>query len=81
MSRIDLADGFSIHDYRSKLKLLKDSGETRTLENRDGLRCPACDAAFDRLFVTERRTATFDVPPERPFCLARTGDKLLLCTH
>ncbi|GAB3670823.1 DUF7385 family protein [Halopiger thermotolerans] len=81
MDRIDLEGGFSIHDYRAKLKLLNDTGETRTLENRRELQCPACDRAFDRLFVTERETATFETAPERPFCLARTDEKLLLLTH
>lgn len=80
-ARIDLEDGFSIHDYRSKLKLLNDSGTTRTLENREGLLCPACEHEFDRLFVTERETTTFDSPVERPFCLARTAEKVLLCLH
>lgn len=81
MSRIDLSDGFSIHEYRTKLKLLNDSGDTRTVENRAELACPSCDRAFDRLFVTERPTASFETPPDRPFCLARTAEKLLLLTH
>ncbi|OVE85011.1 DUF7385 family protein [Natronolimnobius baerhuensis] len=81
MARIDLTDGFSIHDYRSRMKLLTDTGETRTLENRKDLRCPACDQAFDRLFVTERQTESFETPPDRPFCLARTAEKLLVLTH
>ena len=81
MGRIDLTDGFSIHDYRAKLKLLNDSGDARTLENRRGLRCPSCDREFRRLFVTERETATFETPPDRSFCLARTDEKLLVLTH
>ncbi len=80
-STIELAGGFSIHDYRTKLKLLNDAGTTRTLENREGLLCPACEREFDRLFVTEEQTASFETPAERPFCLARTDEKLLLCTH
>ncbi|ELZ02431.1 hypothetical protein C481_07171 [Natrialba asiatica DSM 12278] len=80
-STIELAGGFSVHDYRTKLKLLKDSGTTRTLENREGLLCPACEREFDRLFVTEEQTTSFETPAERPFCLARTDEKLLLCTH
>lgn len=79
--RIDLENGFTMHDYRTKLKLLTDSGTTRTLENREGLLCPACGHEFDRLFVTEEETTTFESPAERPFCLARTAEKLLLCTH
>ncbi len=81
MGRIDIADGFSIHDYRTKLKLLNDTGDTRALENRKELGCPSCDQPFDRLFVTENAVASFDSPPEKPFCLARTDEKLLLLTH
>lgn len=81
MTRIDLTDGFSIHDYRSLLKLQNDTGKTRTLENRKGLRCPACDRPFDRLFVTERATHSFESPPDRPFCLANTAEKVLVLTH
>lgn len=81
MARIDISAGFSIHDYRTKLKLLHDDGETRTLENRAELGCPSCGAAFTRLFVTEKETASFESPPERPFCLARTDEKLLLLAH
>lgn len=81
MVRIEIDDGFSVHDYRTKLKLLNDSGETRTLENREGVTCPSCGREFHRLFVTERRTETFDSAPDRPFCLARTDEKILLLTH
>ncbi|AFZ73111.1 DUF7385 family protein [Natronobacterium gregoryi] len=81
MERIDVTDGFSIHDHRRKLKLLKDSGDTRILEHRGGISCPACGETFDRLFVTEQSTTSFETPPDRPFCLARTDEKLLLITH
>lgn len=81
MERIDISAGFSIHDYRTKLKLLHDDGDTRTLENRAELGCPSCGQAFTRLFVTENATASFDTPPERAFCLARTESKLLLMAH
>ncbi|EMA32390.1 DUF7385 family protein [Halobiforma nitratireducens] len=81
MERIALENGFSMHDYRSKLKLLKDGGDQRVLENRDGVGCPACGQAFDRLFVSERSTKSFETPPDRPFCLARTDEKILLLTH
>ncbi|GAB7019431.1 flagella cluster protein [Halostagnicola sp. A-GB9-2] len=81
MGRIDITAGFSIHDYRTKLKLLNDNGDTRVLENREELGCPSCGQPFDRLFVTENATASFDSPPEKPFCLARTEEKLLLLSH
>jgi hypothetical protein len=80
MEQLDIADGFSVHDYRHGLKLLKDDRETMHLANRDEFRCPACGEVFERLFVSEQRCNTFP-NPEQPFCVARTDEKLLLLTH
>ncbi|PSQ03999.1 flagella cluster protein [Halobacteriales archaeon QS_4_69_31] len=63
-----------------RLKLLREDRETTHLANREGLRCPACGEAFDRLFVSERRTNSFG-DPDGPFCLARTDGKLVVLTH
>ncbi|GAB6861693.1 flagella cluster protein [Haloplanus litoreus] len=79
--RLDLADGFDVHDYRSHLKLDTQDGSSMYLENRKDLKCPACGRAFDRLFVSEDDRVTFGNPPDAPFCLARTAEKLLLMTH
>ncbi|MCU4924852.1 flagella cluster protein [Halobacteria archaeon AArc-dxtr1] len=81
MTRLDLSDGFSFHDYRANLKLLKGSDGTHILANRADLRCPSCDRPFDRLFVTEQESHTFDTPPDGSFCVARTDEKLLVLTH
>lgn len=80
MEKLDISDGFDVHDYRHGLKLLRQDRGTMTLENREGFVCPACGEPFERLFVTERRTNTFG-DPGSPFCLARTDDELLLLTH
>jgi hypothetical protein len=80
MTQIDITDGFSVHDYRHGLKLIKDDGRTMHLENRDGFGCPACGKPFEKLFVSEKRTNTFGNPGS-PFCLARTDEKMLLLTH
>jgi hypothetical protein len=80
MTQLDITDGFSIHDYRRGLKLIKDDGQSRHLENREDLGCPACGKPFETLFVSEKRTATFG-NPGKPFCLARTDGKLLVLTH
>ena len=80
MEQLDVSDGFDVHDYRQGLKLLKQDRGTMTLENRDGFACPACGEAFERLFVSERPTASFG-KPGTPFCLARTADTLLVLTH
>ncbi|MFB6193878.1 MAG: flagella cluster protein [Halobaculum sp.] len=81
MERLDLSDGFDVHDHRSALKLLKQTGDSMQLANREEVACPACDRPFDRLFVTDRRTVSFDTAPNGPICLARTDDQLLLFTH
>jgi len=80
METLAVEDGFDVHDYRHGLKLLKEDRETMHLANREEFACPACGAAFERLFVTERRTTTFG-DPGGPFCLVRTDDELLLLTH
>jgi hypothetical protein len=80
MERLDVAEGFDVHDYRHGLKLLTQERETMTLENREPFACPACGERFDRLFISEQRTNSFD-DPGRPFCLARTDDSLLVFTH
>ncbi len=73
-------DGFDLHAYRDRLKLLERTRTTTHLENRGGLTCPACGEPFDRLLVSEKRTHTFG-DLGSPFCLVRTDDRLLVLTH
>lgn len=81
MERLDVTDGFDVHEYRHGLKLIKEERETMHLENRDDqFACPACGDPFERLFVSEKRTHSFG-DPGSPFCLARTDDRILLLTH
>jgi hypothetical protein len=80
MERLDVSDGFDVHDYRHGLKLLKQDRGTMTLANRDGFACPACGEPFERLFVSKHRTSSFG-DPGTPFCLARTEESLLVLTH
>jgi hypothetical protein len=80
MERLDVSDGFDIHDYRPGLKLLKQDRETMALANRVDFACPACGNSFEKLFVSEQRTNTFG-NPDSPICLIRTDEKLLLMTH
>jgi|GEM_PF-130800 len=79
--RLDLSGGFDVHDYRAGLKLDTQDGASMYLENRKGYACPACGQPFDRLFVSEDDRVTFGNPPDAPFCLARTPDRILLLTH
>ena len=80
MEQLDVSDGFNVHEYRHGLKLRKQDRGTMILENRQGFACPACGEAFERLFVSEKRTNTFG-DPGAPFCLVRTDAELLLLTH
>ena len=80
MERLDVSDGFDVHEYRHGLKLLKQDRETMRLANRDGFGCPACGEPFDRLLVSEKRENTFGKPDAR-FCVVRTDQRLLLLTH
>ena len=80
METLDVGGGFDVHDYRHGLKLLGQDRGTMTLANREPFACPACGDPFDRLFVTEHRTSSFD-DPGTAFCLARSDDELLVLTH
>ncbi|MFC6989441.1 flagella cluster protein [Haloplanus sp. GCM10025708] len=81
METLDVSDGFDVHEYRHGLKLHRQDGESMYLVNRADFACPACERPFDRLFVSSAREVTFANPPDAPFCLVRTPDRLLLLTH
>lgn len=81
MTRLDVSDGFDVHDYRSKLKLVRQDRGTMYLENRNDCRCPACEQPFERLFVSEKPEVSFGSAPNGPICLVRTDDELLVLTH
>lgn len=81
MTLLDVSGGFDVHDYRTKLKLVKQDRGTMYLENREACRCPACEHPFERLFVSEKREVSFNSAPNGPICLVRTDDQLLVLTH
>ncbi|MFB6243984.1 MAG: flagella cluster protein [Halobaculum sp.] len=81
MDRLDISDGFDVHDYRSDLKLLKQDANSMQLANRSELGCPCCGEPFDRLFVTEDDCVTFGSAPSGPICVARTDDQTLVAAH
>lgn len=68
---------FDLHDHRHRLKQLRDGGDTKLFENRDGMACPACGEPFSRLFST-RKTATRFPPHEKArFCLVVPDDEFV----
>jgi hypothetical protein len=81
VTRLDIADGFDVHDHRSKLKLLRQDGNSMQLQNRDDVGCAACGRVFERLFVTSDETVTFDNAPSGPVCVARTDEQILVFAH
>lgn len=81
MELIDVTNGFNVHEYRTKLKLLTQSADSMRLENKDRLGCPACDRPFEELLVLERDQISFSSAPNGPLCLVKTPDQLLVLTH
>jgi hypothetical protein len=81
MATLEVADGFSVQDYRAGLKLLRQDGSTMTLANREGYTCPVCGEPFERLLVAEDRALSFSNAPPDPICLRATEDSLLVLTH
>ncbi|MFB6176711.1 MAG: flagella cluster protein [Halobaculum sp.] len=81
MSRLDISDGFDVHDHRTELKLVTQDANSMQLKNREELGCPACGKEFDRMFVTDQETVTFDSAPSGPVCVARTAEKILVLAH
>jgi hypothetical protein len=72
---------FDQHAVRHRMKLLRDDGDATLYENRDGVACPACGDAFDRVLLTERESHSFDVAGNERFCVRDEGDRLVICTH
>ncbi|WP_232701710.1 DUF7385 family protein [Halobacterium wangiae] len=76
-----MAASIDLEALRHRLKLLRDTGETTLLENRDGVECPVCDEPFDEVLETRERTRTLSADEDIHLCLLRERDKVLLFTH
>ncbi|MFC7201968.1 flagella cluster protein [Haloferax namakaokahaiae] len=78
-----MAATFDIHEVRHRVKMLRDTGTTMVVENRDGVACPACGDAFTELLISEAANHSFDVPPQTRLCVhneTETG-RVLIATH
>jgi hypothetical protein len=76
-----MTDEFDVHDHRRHLKQIRDSGDMKLFENREGVACPACGEPFDRLFSTSRTKTTFPENDGSPFCLLRNEEFVHLFRH
>lgn len=72
---------FDVHEHRSELKQLRDSGDTELYENPEGLACPACGKRFGKLFVTSKRTTCFPENDGTRFCILRGEEDVKLFRH
>ncbi|AHG03742.1 hypothetical protein HALDL1_09115 [Halobacterium sp. DL1] len=76
-----MAASIDLEGLRHRLKLLRDSGETRLLENRDDVDCPVCEEPFDEVLATTERTKTLSPDHSLQFCLLREAERLVVFTH
>ena len=74
-------DRFDYHRARQGLKLVKDTGDTKLLKNKEGYACPACGNPFEQLYVSEKQHNTFDPSGATPFCIRRESDRILMFRH
>ncbi len=81
MDVLDVEDGFSVHEYRSGLKLLEQGRSTMTFENREPYACPVCGEPFERLLVAEDGEHAFQSGFPGPVCLVATEGTLVVATH
>ncbi|WP_299234952.1 DUF7385 family protein [Natronomonas sp.] len=72
---------FDLRGERHRLKQLTDDGNTKLFTNRDGVECPACRTAFERLFVTERAATSFPENDGSRFCLLNESDAVYVFRH
>ena len=76
-----MPERFDQHAVRHRMKLLRDDGDVTLYENRDGVRCPACNDPFSRLLITERRSHSFDLDGIARLCVTHEDERLVICTH
>ena len=73
-------DRFDVHAVRHALKLRRNTGDTQLWENKKAIDCPACEAAFSALLISERRENRLR-PPDGRLCIVRESDRILVFTH
>ncbi|WP_410767171.1 flagella cluster protein [Haloferax sp. DFSO60] len=78
-----MQDTFDIHEVRHRVKMLRDTGATMVVENRDGVACPACGDAFSELLISKEASHSFDVPTQTRFCVHHETEtqRVLIATH
>lgn len=75
MTSIDL------HDIRSKLKLIEDTGESSLFDNRGDVGCPVCGDVFDEVLETTESTRRLEPSERIDICIVNDKDRLHLFTH
>lgn len=77
---MDDGEGFDIHAYRHRLKLLRESTEQAVFEHRGDRPCPVCAEDFTGLI---RADGGLTIPADRDgsVCVDVAGDDLLAFVH
>ena len=70
-----MPESFDIHDHRHRMKQLRESSDTGLYDNRDGVTCPVCATAFERLFILRGREQQF--PENNAVLSAHSGRRCL----
>jgi hypothetical protein len=76
-----MPESFDIHDHRHRMKQLRESSDTGLYDNRDGVTCPVCATAFERLFILRGREQQFPENDGARFCLLTQDDGVYLFRH
>jgi uncharacterized Zn ribbon protein len=66
---------------RHRVKLLKDTGDTRVFENRDDVECPVCGEPFAEALASQRETEQLSPRDGLSLCLLNEADRVVLFTH
>lgn len=70
-----------LHEIRSSLKLIRDTGDSAHYENRGSAPCPVCREVFDEVLETTERTRTLSPSAGISICLVNEDGRVLLFTH
>lgn len=76
-----MGDGFDFEAVRHRVKLLRDTGDERVFENRDGVACPVCGEPFAEALATSERTCQLSPGSSVDVCLVREPDRTIVFTH
>lgn len=76
-----MSNRLDFESVRHRVKLVRDSGDERLFENRDGVTCPVCGDTFDEALASTSRTCQLTPGSGVDVCLVREDDRVVVLTH